>query len=374
MGSTSTMCIGESEEDNNEHTQIDETEEEDSNSSEGWISSFWCHTSKTTLQKAAQDLLECVETPYSSNLVNIGKVPTINSEKDLKILTVALQTSSSDTPIVLIHGLASGSALWALNLDDLASFGRPLYAIDLPGFGQSSRPKFSSDAMTAETQFVDSIEAWRQEMKLEKFFLIGHSLGGFLSTSYSLRFPERIQHLMLIDPWGFQDPPNNFSEMNRISLYQKLTLHVAKFFNPCAGLRLAGPIGPFVMKLARPELIGDFKFMYPTDAAIRVSNYVFHANARDPTGEVAFRAMSVLFLWPHFPMHSRLHLLDEKIPITFMYGAQSLVDHCPIEEIKSKRPESSYVHQVVFDCGHHVYITKRKEFFETIKQAFSLNL
>jgi len=58
------------------------------------------------------------------------------------------------------------------------------------GFGSSSRPVFSADAVEAEEQFVKSIEAWRNAMKIEKFILLGHSLGAFLATSYSIKFPD----------------------------------------------------------------------------------------------------------------------------------------------------------------------------------------
>lgn len=59
------------------------------------------------------------------------------------------------------------------------------------GFGRSSRPKFSSDALVAERQLVDSVEEWRREMQLDKIILLGHSLGGFLASSYAIQYPDR---------------------------------------------------------------------------------------------------------------------------------------------------------------------------------------
>ncbi len=59
------------------------------------------------------------------------------------------------------------------------------------GFGKSSRPKYSSDPAKVEIELVESIEEWAKQMKLEKFVLIGHSMGGFLVTSYSMRYPNR---------------------------------------------------------------------------------------------------------------------------------------------------------------------------------------
>lgn len=59
------------------------------------------------------------------------------------------------------------------------------------GFGRSSRPTFSSDAMVAEKQLVRSIEEWRREMKIKDMILLGHSMGGFLATSYTISYPDR---------------------------------------------------------------------------------------------------------------------------------------------------------------------------------------
>lgn len=106
------------------------------------------------------------------------------------INTVILNKDSKKIPLVMIHGMGSGIGLWVLNYQALAK-NRPVYAFDTLGFGRSSRPKFKKDPAEAEIEFVESIEAWRKEMKLEKFVLLGHSLGGFLATSYALKYPER---------------------------------------------------------------------------------------------------------------------------------------------------------------------------------------
>jgi abhydrolase domain-containing protein 5 len=54
----------------------------------------------------------------------------------------------------------------------------------------------------AEDFFLDSLAAWRKEMKMPKMILMGHSLGGYLAATYALRYPEDVEHLILVCPAG----------------------------------------------------------------------------------------------------------------------------------------------------------------------------
>lgn len=63
-----------------------------------------------------------------------------------------------------------------------------------------------------EDQFVDSLEKWRETMKLEKIVLVGHSLGGFLSACYALKYPERVEKLILVSPVGLPVKPDDFED------------------------------------------------------------------------------------------------------------------------------------------------------------------
>lgn len=145
-------------------------------------------------------------------------------------------------PLVMVHGMGGGVGLWAQNLDALAN-NRPVYAFDLLGFGRSSRPTFSSDAEEVETEFVDSIEEWRQEMKLDKMVLLGHSLGAYICSAYALKYPENIQHLFLVDPWGFQELPSTSEYNEMLPLRYRVVAKIMSRFNPLSIVRAAGPWG-----------------------------------------------------------------------------------------------------------------------------------
>jgi pimeloyl-ACP methyl ester carboxylesterase len=136
-----------------------------------------------------------IKTTHNKFYVDIGNCVGIGD----KVWTLAMNTESSNTPILLLHGFGAAIGFWVLNLDAFAQ-DRPLYAIDLLGYGKSSRPKFSKEAEIVEDQYIESLEKWRQKMKIEKFFCLGHSFGGYLSTAYAIKYPERIEHLILGDP------------------------------------------------------------------------------------------------------------------------------------------------------------------------------
>ena len=59
----------------------------------------------------------------------------------------------------------------------------------------------------AEDFFVESLEQWRISMEIDSFALLGHSLGGYLSSLYALRYPHRVSNLILASPAGLPEPP-----------------------------------------------------------------------------------------------------------------------------------------------------------------------
>ena len=101
------------------------------------------------------------------------------------------------TPIVLLHGFATGLAMWLPNIETLCE-SRPLHAIDMLGFGRSSRPKFSADHIVAESQFVEALEDWRKAMHLPHIILLAHCFGAYIATAYALKYPSHVVALILV--------------------------------------------------------------------------------------------------------------------------------------------------------------------------------
>lgn len=96
--------------------------------------------------------------------------------------------------IVLVHGFGESLVAWRGVFDRLAQ-GADVIALDLPGFGLSSKPPtgYSTDSMAAAVVLL--LDA----LRIEHASIVGHSLGGAVAAAVTARDPARIDRLVLID-------------------------------------------------------------------------------------------------------------------------------------------------------------------------------
>ncbi|XP_073953959.1 pummelig isoform X2 [Choristoneura fumiferana] len=328
----------------------------------GWFS--WTRTSDAMLRNVEKKILSCLKTAYKRFYVDIGSVVGVSD----KIWTISLNEEAPATPLVLLHGMGAGVALWCPNLDALAAT-RPVYAIDLLGFGRSSRPKFSSDAEKVEAQWVESVEEWRREVNLREFILLGHSLGGYIAAAYALKYPDRVRHLILADPWGMVEKPANVYEKYQIPLWVRAVATAVSPLNPLWAVRVAGPAGKWLISKTRPDLSRKY-LNYVSDADTVIPDYIHQCNAQTPSGESAFHSLMHGFGWAKNPMAPRMSQLDPALPVTVLYGSRSWVDNNAAATIADQRrsPYNTFS-QVINGAGHHVYLDKPDLFNKFVLEA-----
>lgn len=110
--------------------------------------------------------------------------------------------SGSGPPLILIHGGGSVGAEkeWQANFQSLARY-HTVYAPDLVGYGKSDKPKLNYTLKLFNSffeQFLDSLA-------FSEVSLLGHSLGGGIALDYTLKFPDRVKKLVLVDTIGLSD-------------------------------------------------------------------------------------------------------------------------------------------------------------------------
>ncbi len=103
--------------------------------------------------------------------------------------------NNSGTPIVLLHGIGSGSGSWALQLQ--AATSTRVLAWDAPGYADSS-PLKNPEPMAQD--YAQVLLKWLDELKINTIHLVGHSLGCIMAASAARLQPQRIQQLTLLAP------------------------------------------------------------------------------------------------------------------------------------------------------------------------------
>ncbi|MEP4194025.1 MAG: alpha/beta hydrolase [Aliishimia sp.] len=147
-------------------------------------------------------------------------------------------------PVVFVHGFMGGSAQWA---DQEGAFGDGhIIAVDLPGYGANAH----LDAL----QTIEGYAYWVLEnltaRGVDRFHLIGHSMGGMIAQVMAAKSPDRVARLVLYGTGAIGVLPGRFETIDtskkravadgpsvtarRISATWFLALEKAEGFESCA--------------------------------------------------------------------------------------------------------------------------------------------
>lgn len=104
--------------------------------------------------------------------------------------------------VVLLHGKNFSGNYWERTANDFMKAGYRVIIPDQIGFGKSSKPENFPFTFHYLAQLTHDLISSR---KVEKYFLIGHSMGGMLATRLALMYPNEVTKLLLVNPIGLED-------------------------------------------------------------------------------------------------------------------------------------------------------------------------
>ncbi|MEM9605097.1 MAG: alpha/beta fold hydrolase [Pseudomonadota bacterium] len=110
---------------------------------------------------------------------------------------------------VLVHGYLGGSAQWHLQRPALESLG-PVVAVDLPGFGENA----ALEAPDSIAGFATWVLEHLSERGVERFHLLGHSMGGMIVQQMTAQAPARVDKLVLYGTGCHGNMPGRFETLD----------------------------------------------------------------------------------------------------------------------------------------------------------------
>ena len=113
-------------------------------------------------------------------------------------------------PLVLVHGFLGSSKMWEPQIDFFKDYFRVITP-DLPGFGRSNKAKSLNSIQSMANLLLDSLE----EKEIDKFHLLGHSMGGMIVQEMAKKDGDKISKLVCYSTGPRGDMPGRFETVDQ---------------------------------------------------------------------------------------------------------------------------------------------------------------
>ena len=234
-------------------------------------------------------------------------------------------------PLVLVHGYLGSSEMWCLQRDYLSKFFR-IISPALPGFGESHEAE-SLDSINDMANFVINII---DEKKIDKFNLLGHSMGGMIVQEIAKLAGDRINKLICFATGSIGEIPGRFEPINETR--KRLKKEGAKI--------------SFSRVPKKWFIKGD-----------KDKNYYLCANAvKNVSLETADNALIAMKNWSG--IHNLQNIKNETL---IVWGDKDTSYNFEQVDILNKNIKDSKL-EIFKNCGHNVHLEQPSEFNFLIKK------
>ena len=127
-----------------------------------------------------------------------------------KKTTIHFTSTGKGSAVVLLHGFLENSSMWNKTVTQLSKKYR-IICIDLLGHGKSENHGYVH-SMEEQAEMVKSV---LDHLRLRKFVLVGHSMGGYISLAFSKLFSQNVKGLCLMNSTALPDTKEKKANRDR---------------------------------------------------------------------------------------------------------------------------------------------------------------
>ena len=180
-------------------------------------------------------------------------------EKDLSLF---YRITGKGEPVILIHGFAEDGSVW----DGMAGELSKDYTIIIPDLAGSGRSTGSMENVSMDS-LAEQIDMILEKEKIDSCFMIGHSMGGYITMAFAEKYPEKLKGLGLFHSTAFADSEEKKAARNKNIEFIKKN-GSAKFVEQA----IPGLFSDFT-KQEHPEFIDEMIDKYSSFSAISLVAY-----------------------------------------------------------------------------------------------------
>jgi acylglycerol lipase len=127
----------------------------------------------------------------------ISEERMVTTEDGIKILMTRDPADRPRAGIIIVHGLCEHSGRYNYTTSRLTNWDYSVYRLDLRGHGRSGGERGYVESYARFIEDTDLVvNMARQENPGLPLFLLGHSMGGFISVAYGVKYPDRLSGLI----------------------------------------------------------------------------------------------------------------------------------------------------------------------------------
>jgi len=298
--------------------------------------------------------------------ISVFNVP-INYKGENYIHTI--RAGDSNQVLTLLHGYGGTGVLFYPILKELSKKYQ-VYCIDLLGMGLSSRPSF--DCKTTEESidfFVESLEKWREALGIERFYLGGHSFGGYIGAHYAMRHPSRVKKLLMLSPVGVTKHEEVFVKEDARKkthiLVRPLFDVYMKFWDEQMTFTSISQNSPMLFDFLLKRFVSG-RFGLPKEVATPIYEYLGETFKLPESSEKALHyILSPARLRARLPLED-LMLKYLTVPTVVYYGDHDWMDPVGAYRIARDHKKPNFEVRVVKNAGHQLIIENPEEVVKNI--------